>query len=184
MQWSSSSECDERQLARVDTAFDRHRAQRLLHAGIDHGHDALGLNAGTIECVACGVDVERAESGERAPRGNASEHEIRIGHRGLPTAAAVAGRSGHRTCAPRPDEQRAAGIEACDRSATRADGVHVERRQAQWEATDDASRCRLGQGATHETHVGRRAAHVEGDGIGRFVGGGDCCRREHSAGRA
>ena len=102
---------------------------------------------------------------------------------GSVAAAAVARRARVGARAARPDEQRAARIELGDRAAARADGVDVERREPHGVATDRSLGGRGGRAVEHQAHVGARAAHVEGDGVGEAVGdrhrrgGPDAARR-------
>jgi hypothetical protein len=120
------------------------------------------------------------ERGERAHRGGAIERQRaareglprdrphgdeRIGDRGRSTAAVARG-SGIGARALGPHLQHAAGIDARDRAAARADRVHVERRTQHGHAGDlagAASRQAIAAGvpSAEERAIGRGAADIE-----------------------
>ena len=93
----------------------------LAERGAGRGRRRAGPRPGKV-----GLGVEPAE------------HEVGIGDGRLGAAPPVAGRAGHGAGAAGPDGQRAARVEAGDRAAAGADGVHVERGQSDRVAGDDA----------------------------------------------
>src|SRR5665213_888745 len=88
-----------------------------------------------------------------------AQQEICIRHRKL-LALAVAGRSRIGARAARPDTQRAAAIDICDRSATRANRMNIEHRQAHWRIADSGF-VRRSEVAVDEAYIGRCATHIE-----------------------
>jgi hypothetical protein len=60
-----------------------------------------------------------------------------------------------------PDPERAAGVAPHERSAARAHGVEIDRRQAHGETAHDALARARRLAARDEAHVGRRPAHVQ-----------------------
>ena len=107
------------------------------------------------------VEVDRERAGELAVRSEASEDGLGV-RDGELLAGAVAGGAGDGTSRLRSDAQRAAGVDARDGSATRADGVHVDDGRPRGEVADDHVRARRDR-AVAECDVGGGAAHVEGD---------------------
>ena len=129
-----------------------------------------------------GVDVQLEVGGDRRVRGQAAEDQVRVGHRRLGAAAAVARGSGVGARALRADAQRAAAVHPADRAAAGADRVDVDHRQADRQPRDLALHGELGLGAAlgEEERVAARPAHVEAHG-GRL---GDDPRGDRPAGRA
>ena len=175
-----AAEGDQRSRRGSTPALDRHRPQRPLHGRVDHRDHALGRHAGPAE-------RRRAPRRRRAGRcrrssasgGDAAGDEVGVGDRRLGAAAAVAGGPGHGAGRLRgPTTQRAARVEAGDRAAAGADRVDVERREPDRVAADRRARPPApgAPPSTRHTSV-LRAAHVEGDGVGEPVGGGDRGRR-------
>ena len=120
--------------------------------------------------------------GDRRLGGQPAEDQVRVGHRGLLAATAVAGRAGVGARALRADAQRAAAVDPRDRAAARADRVDVDHRQADGQPGDLALDGQLGLGAAlgEEERVAARAAHVEAE-RGRL---GDDPRRHRAPGGA
>ena len=127
--------------------------------------------------------VEAAEVAEGGVDRDAAEHEVGVGDGGGIAAPPVAGGARLRAGRGGTDHQRAAGVDPGDRSTAGPDRVDVERRHPDRVAADRPPRRRLGPTAEHQAHVGRRAAHVEGDRVGMAVGGRRVGGRPHAARR-
>ena len=90
-----------------------------------------------------------------------AEHGVRVGYRWF-RSAAVADWSGNGTGAFRTDAQRAAFIEARDRSAAGAYGVNFQHGHSDG-LTGDHGFAGGAQFAGEQRDIRRRAAHVEAD---------------------
>jgi hypothetical protein len=123
--------------------------------------------------------------------GHQAERDVRVRHRGLAAAAAVARRPGVRARAPRPDGNRSGLVAPRDRAAAGADLGDVDRRDADQlarpaqEARADRERrpdlvlLRPRDAAVlDERGFGGRAAHVEGDRVGATELAGERERRD------
>src|SRR5439155_14765907 len=138
------------------------------------------VDARSFEGAARRLDIEAAEIGEGRIRWDAREHEIRIGNRGVDTAASVARRTRYRAGALRSDDERAARIEARDRPTTGTDGVDVDRGETDRIPAHATRRCGLGHTAADQAHVGAGTAHVERDRAGKTAGVSDRRRGPHA----
>ena len=118
-----------------------------------------------------------------APSAEVAEHEVRVGHRRLLAAAAVAGRAGLGARRARADPQRAAGVEPRDRAAAGADRVHVDHRQPDRHARDHRLGRRPAPRRRPRRDVGARAAHVEGEHVLEAARARDVRRADDAAGR-
>ena len=195
VQRSGAAERDQREVARVDAALDRHGAHRLLHRRVDHRDDTRRVDAGRCERVAGrGADVEPPEPGKRRPVGDAPEHQVGVGDRRLGAAAPVARGPGLAPALCGTDDERAARVEARDRAAAGADRVDVERRQPDREAARP-SRCAAGSGTPPRTRhtsvlvppmsnvdrVGKPHAAATAAAAAHAAGGPDSSRRGRDA---
>ena len=109
--------------------------------------------------------VEDEPAREGPADGEAPEEEVRVGHRRLRAPPAVAGRSGRRAGALRPDPEGAVGLNPHDRAAAGPDGVDVELRHLERESIDPVVVRHAGREPVHEGDVGARAPHVERDDV-------------------
>ena len=115
-------------------------------------------------------------SGDRAAgemrRIDLAQHDIGVGHGGMPAAAAVAGRAGLGAGALGPDRDALQRIERGDRAAAGADLDHLDHRDAHRQAAalqeaggavdlESARGVRLA--VVDQADLGRGAAHVEGE---------------------
>ena len=163
MQRPGAAERDEREVPRVVAALDRDDAERAQHLGVrrpprrrpDRGRRAPARRP------------PRSSSSPPASRvGQPPEQEVRVGHRRPRAAAPVARRPGSAPALSGPDPQGAARVAPGDRAAARADGVQVDRRQADRAARRPSrSADALGLAAVDQADVRRRAAHVERDRV-------------------
>ena len=94
-----------------------------------------------------------------------AQHRIRIGHRGQLAAAAIGRRTGIGARALRPDLEQSARVYPGDRAAPGADGMDIKRARAHREAAHQALALLCGLPFADQAHVGRGAAHVEGNKI-------------------
>src|SRR6185436_13844946 len=129
--------------------------------------------------------------------GQEAESDVRVRHRGLPAAAAVARRPGVRAGAARADGDRAGRVAPRDRAASGADLGDVDRRYAdQLARSAQQARADRERGAhlvllrprdaavLDEGGLGGRAAHVEGDRVGVAELAGERERRDDAGGGA
>ena len=165
------AERHQRQASWIDAPLDGDPPDGQLHVRVDHPDDALGGHARPRERRAGRTGVEAAEVAEGGVDRDAAEHEVGVGDGGGLAAPPVAGGARLRAGRGGTDHQRAAGVDPGDRSTAGPDRVDVERRHPDRVAADHPPRRRLGTAAEHQAHVGRRAAHVEGDRVGMAVGG-------------
>src|SRR4029453_809702 len=130
---TSTAEEHERELTRVVTALNGHQADLVRHARIDHLVDARrsGRYAQTETVRESGdrrfssSDVQPQRSVGEVLGVEVAEQHIRVGHRRLIAAPAVACRSGLGPGAHRPDPQTASRIEPRNAAATRTDRVAI-----------------------------------------------------------
>ena len=143
MERAGAAKGDQREASRIVAALDRDHAQRPLHADVRHAQHARRR---LLEIAAEGADYrpqrtsrrrhgEQYSAAEKAVRPKAAEQQVGVGD-GRLVAVAVASRAGVGAGALRPDAQRAASIDAGNRPAARADGVNVDRRDAQRHTVD------------------------------------------------
>ena len=144
MQWSGTTERDEREAPRVMSALDTHQSDRPGHTGIDDRQNALGgsferqpewLRDSHPDRPFRGRTVE-FDFARQQGRRNPPEDQMRVGHGRLVRAAAVTGRARIGAGAARTDRQPAAAFDVRDAAATGADGVNVDHRQLEREIAD------------------------------------------------
>ena len=111
---------------------------------------------------------------------DAAEDDVRVGHcrRG---AFAVTGRAGIRAGAFGTDTQQAAGVDACEGSAARADGMNIEHGDADGQTVDDGFGG-MARFAIDQTDIGGGAAHVESENAADAAGAGSGDSADHAAG--
>src|SRR5712692_2649794 len=116
------------------------------------------------------IDVQTHLPAEKEIGIEISAHEVRVGHRWLAAAHAVAGRSGTRACALRSDLEQTHVIDPSDRPSPRADFDQFDRWRQQRKPrtffeTGRASDLELVRDerftAVDDARFGCRAAHVE-----------------------
>ena len=191
VQRAGAAERDQGEVARVEALLHGDEAERAEHVLVDDVEDALrGLvdvqaeGAGDLPHRGRGgVGVQRHLPAEQA-RGEAAEHDVRIGHRRLLPALAVAGRPRRRPRALRPDPQRPGHGHVGDRAAPGADAVdlhrrHLDRVVAQGRLPGDGGRT-----VAHQGDVGRGAPHVEPQRVAMPREPGHERGAGHPAGRA
>ena len=109
----------------------------------------------------------RPRHGEQPLGVEPAQHQVGVGDGGLGAAAAVADGAGLGARRLRPDLQHARRIDGCNRAAAGADALHVHHRHVDRQAVGDGDLGgHLRHAAVDQRHVGRRAAHVVGDGVG------------------
>ena len=190
VQRPGATEGDQREPPRVVAALHRDHPQRSLHARVGDTHDARGgLPQVAAKCPGDrpqrslrGANRECHAPAEKSVRAQTAQDKVRV-RDGRLGGVAVAGRPGVRARALRPDAERAAGVDARDRTSPGADRVHVDRGDAQRHAVDHRFR-RERDRAVAQTHVGRRAAHIERDDAVEARAGRDLKRAGHAPGRA
>ncbi len=155
---------------RVDTALDRHHAQRAEHLRLGHAHDALGARVqGEPQLGRQRRDArarpQRGPGGHPpasgASAGSRPEQQVRVGDRRPLPAAPIAGGAGLGARRGRADAQRAAGVAPGDRAAAGADRVDVERGQRHAGARRSPARWSRGPASRDQADVAGGAAHVE-----------------------
>ena len=119
----------------------------------------------TADGVPRRLGVELHGAAEEAVGIEAAQHHIRVGHRRLRSAPAVACRSWHGTGRLWSDAEGAGAVAMGDRTAAGPDGVDVDHRHQNGKTADPGvARGRLGETAVDDdTDIGRGAADIEGD---------------------
>ena len=160
----------EGEIPRVEAPLGEAHMRAARHVGIDHLVDRRrGL-----------LDREVQRGGDLLPDGllreilpqpgfapeeplriDVAQHHVGIGHGRLVSALAVAGRTGKRAGALRPDAQASRGIDAGDAAAARADGVHVHAGQGEFLPVDHLLLDRFHHPVVNHAHVEAGAAHVD-----------------------
>ena len=183
---------DEGQLPGIGAVAGQDPAGGVGHVGVDDALDAPG-GLGHIEaegrghlpldCVPGGVDVEvHAPAGEPGG-GQVPEYGVGIGHRGLVTTPAVAGRAGRGAGALRAD-QKSALAHAGDGATTGADTLHVDHREPDVVPVPPVPvGLDLGAAAPDQADVEAGAAHVDGDEVGFAAALGRHRGAHHPTGR-
>ena len=169
-QGTGAAEGDERVVARVEPALDRHL---LDGVGLVPGRDLENALGGPS-----GLEAEtRRERGESFPRALAHERDLsaqqarrdapqqqmRVGHRGLGAAAPIAERAGVGARAARAHLEPAVGRDPRDTAAAGAHGDDVDHRHLDREPTDRAVGGEAGLSVLDEAHVGARATGIRGE---------------------
>jgi hypothetical protein len=97
--------------------------RRLLGSEVQLRTKALAGRAG-------GLGIKGEVAAEEPVRVDVAQHDQSVGHRGLVTAALVAGRSGNGTGRARSDPEHAPGVDPAQRSAAGADRLRRPRGRA------------------------------------------------------
>ncbi len=169
---------DERELARVVAAADRHRADAGRHVGVDHprhpdgcvfGRHAERTRDARLDRRARRRHVQRDASARELRRREVAEHRVGVGAGRLVAPASVGDRTGQRAGRLRAHAEQAAGVDPADRAAARADRRDVEHRHRDPQAVDLALGDEERLAAAVERGVERRAAHVDRDPVGEVV---------------
>ena len=125
MHGPGTAEGEQRELARIEAAGDRELADRERHLAGDDPKDPFGslvdieaerLRHPFADCVLGGLEVEGDLAAEHVRGAEPSEHEIRVGHGRLDTAAAVADGAGNGAGAFGADAKLAGALDPGDRS--------------------------------------------------------------------
>ena len=192
MQRSGAAVGEEREVARVVAAHDRDLLDARRHLGDDEGDDPLrhrlrldaDAAAEPLDGRFCEPRIELDLAAEQTLGAEPAEDDIGVRHRGLASAAAVAGGPGCRTRRLRADRDHPPGVEPGDRAGTRADAVDLDLLQLEREGAD-APLGRHGEGAVaHEAGIRRGPAHVVGDEVAVARGAADEMRADDAGGRA
>src|SRR5713226_88455 len=139
------------------------------------------------------IDVQTHLTAEKEIGIEISEHEVRVGHRWLAAAQAVAGWSGVRACALWPDLEQAHVVDPRDRPSPRTDFDQFDRGRQQREPrtfleTGRASDLELKRderfATVDDARLGRGATHVEGKQAMLLDEAGETRRRDDAGGRA
>ncbi len=149
MERPGAAERDEREVARIVTAFHRDDAESTEHLGVHDLDRVLRIDARERLLRSSAVQSEPA----RQRRRQTAEQEVGVRDGRSRAAVSVAGRAGHRAGALRADAQRAAGIAPDDRAAAGADRVDVDHREPDREAADGPLGRPLRAAADDERHV-------------------------------
>ena len=174
VQRPGSPEDDEGELAGVVAAADRDQSHGVGHVGVRHLQDRV---RGVVELEPEGL----ADTGQDGLLGRGpvephraadqllaqpSEHDVRVGVRRLRVAAPVARRAGIGARRLRPVAERPGRVDPGERPAARADGEHLDRREADRVAVLDEPLLRHARlPVVDERDVGARPAHVEPDRV-------------------
>ena len=182
MQRPGAAKGDHREIPRIEPALDRHQPYAPGHALVDNGKNRLGRllhaqrqpAAQFTHRTAGAFHIQRGVGAVHAALGvDAPEHDVGVGHRRLGSTTAVGHRSGGCPGTARPHQQHAPAVDRCDAAATRADGMHIDHRQAQGNAEIQVGELgHLGLAVDHHRHIKAGATHVGGDDVGKacFVG--------------
>ena len=146
----------------------------MRHVGVDDTEDAVGrrrsveaerLSDVLLDCLPHAFVPQPERAAGECVGVEIAEDEVRVGHRGVASAAAVADGPGLRASALGADMERARH-DAGDGAATRADALHVDRGQAN-EITVSPVPERLdgGPASPYQADVVAGAAHVDGDEV-------------------
>ena len=191
MQRARAAARDQREAARIEAALHADVAHRMQHALLDNAQDAggrlFGADAQGFRHLladrafgACAVERERAA---RVRAGmQATEIELRIGHRRVFAAEAVAGRAGPRTRALRAHMQHARAIHPRDRAAARTHGVHFHRGDEHVVVADAERVGHVHPPARHQQHIAARAADFHRDQVARAERRADVIQRADAGG--
>ena len=189
MQRPSTAERGQREVARVVAALHRHQPQRAVHVLVDDVEDALrGLihvqaefPADAFDRLGRGVGIQPHLPAQQIRR-QVAEHDVGVRDRRFASPPTVTGRPGLGPGALRPDAQRTRDFrDVRDRPAARAHAAHVHRRHLDGEiAQRGLARDGLAAVPT-QGHVGRSAAHVQGQHVGEPGLLGDIERAGHTA---
>ena len=175
MERSGSAVDEEGELGRVVAAFDRDGTDRLHHGGAGDPDDAeRGLFDIETERPREVFDrrtgqrpVDRHPAVQKRRVVQPAEDDVGVGDRRLRAPRRVAGGSGYRAGAPRPDLEQPVLVDPCDGAAPRAHRIHVERGQTQGEAGEGALVHLRRPRVAKKAHVRAGAADVEGDDVAK-----------------
>ena len=194
VQRPGAAEGEQREVARIEAARQRHHADGAGHVRVaepDDGRrrriDVDAQRPGELvgEDLAHLRHRHRPRHGQQPLRVQPAQHQVGVGDGGLGAAAAVADgpRIGARRL--RPDLQHAGRVDRGDRAAAGADALHVHHRHVDRQAVVDGELGRhLRHAAVDQRHVGGGAAHVVGDGVAHARLRQRRRRRHHARGRA
>ena len=187
MQGTGAAEGEEREVARVVAAGQRHHADRAGHVGVgepDRGRGGVFRREPERRRDRVGKDRPQAPQRHRfldreeRCRVEPPEQKVRVGDGRARAAAAVADRPGIGAGALRSDLQHPGLVDGDDRAAAGPDGAHVDHRHMHRQPVGEGELGgHLGDAAADERDVGRGAAHVVGD---RVL---DLCLRQRRRGR-
>src|SRR5215211_7075531 len=175
-----AAERNQREVAWIPTTLDRNDAQRAEHLRVDDADHVGWVEAGQCPLSCGGVELEAVRERRRKP----AEQQVRVGDGRPPAATPVTGRAGIGARALWADAERAAGVDPCERSASGANGVHVDAREPDRQARNRSLGRALGHATADQADVGRRPAHVEREGILEPSRGRDPRRADDAAGRS
>ena len=189
---ASSPEGEQRELPRVQAAFDANDPERARHLRVRHAHgaqgDVLGREAQLLAERGEGLLREFTPQHHLTAKlravGEVAEEEVGVGHRGFIAAHVVGGGTWLGTRRVGADAQRAAGIGPCYRAAARADGVDVDHGEFYGNACDHRLRGRLGFAGQDRGDIRARTAHVEGKEVLETAEGAHVGRADDASRRA
>ena len=193
VQAAGTAEGEQREAAGVVAALEGDHLDRAGHVLVGDLDDRRGqlhrLHAETrrkpIDRLDREARVESHAPAEEVLGVEATEQEVRVRHRHLAAAAAVADRAGLRPGAARADAKEAACVHPGDRAAAGADRLHVDERHRRRQPPLDLELGRVALlAAGDDAHVGARAAHVEREHVLLAQRSGEALARDHAAGRA
>ncbi len=179
---AGTAERQQRELAWIDAALDRHLPDGVGLIPIGDLDDAPGQllrrhAAGQFrrqrgDTGARALDVKHDAAADQRRR-QPAQHQIGVGDSRLSTAFAVTHRSGFGAGALRADFQMALAGDPGDRAAARADGLDIDHRHPHRKTPDHAAIGDIGLGVFDQAQIGRSAAGIEGDEIGKARDLGD-----------
>ena len=196
MQRTRAAGRHQREVARVVALGDRHLAHRERHLVVRdlddrlRGRDRIKLQRACdllLDAAQGGSGIELHGAAEEIVRVEPAEHHIGVGDGRLGAAAAIADRPRIGARALRSHFERADVVAPRNRAAAGADLDHVDHRQhhrmAAGIAADVIARRQRRLALADQARLGRRAAHVERDHIGKSKRLPDRRRGDYAADR-
>ena len=173
---AGAAEREQREFARIDAALDGHLPDgiRLVPVGdlddafreLFRAHVAGEPRRERGDAGARAIHIEANAAADQRRR-DAAHDQIGIGDGRLVAAIRVAHGAGLGAGTARPDLEMTLAADPGDRAATRADGLDVDHRDAHRERTDGTAIGHMRLGTFDQAEIGRGAAGVQGDHIGK-----------------
>ncbi len=186
-----AAKSNESEITRIVAALDGQKARAARHVLVDHGQNSFGgffdaqahLFAKRLNRFARAFEIQRRAAFQTnwIIRIDAAQHNVGVGDGGFCTAVAVTHGPRHRARAARSDLQNATAIHVSDAATARADGMHVDHRQAQRNAEIEVGGFgNFGHTIDHHSDVVAGAAHVAGDDAVETRFGGEARGGNHT----
>ena len=192
VQRSGAPECDEGDVAGVESLLRGADPDRALHVRIgdadDSGRRLLEAQAErrpdpVHDCAPGGFEVELHLAAEESIGVQPAQHDVRVGNGRLGSAAPIRGGAGLGARALRPDVQAVSNIEPRDAARPCTDGVDLDHGQHDGMLRDAAFGGHAQLSAADQRDVGARAAHVHAEQIGPPAGLAETLHGERATGR-